>query len=353
MNNHIARTKKRTGTKTTRNSARKEEIHKVKPTRSSITKKKETPDVEFLVTNPKSVLRRIKLPKNLDMKEFLPFNEEHQQRLLNLLPFDDKTPPHNVDDDDTDNYPDNGMEIDLTKENKSPRDLPIKNANRSSPSKLSAKKTSASSSKSSVNTSSSNEMPVESTYTISPLTNDDPEDLSHINNNGCDSPIQNKNSNNQTTVSPLIAGDAASVSLQELCQEGVITVGDELHYKRSFNKAKHVVEGIYKVVEIREDGTLIVEHNKFPVDTSTSISNNINTTNPDSSPTIRTSTTGLFAVTRLNTLETKVIEDDGHVKKDQRPNGNAYKNFRVVRAGRDLGTIFGLRSEYAQKKKKD
>ncbi|CAG8766473.1 5422_t:CDS:2, partial [Ambispora leptoticha] len=162
-------------------------------------------------------------------------------------------------------------------------------------------------------------------------------------------PIQNNknNSNNQTTVSPLIAGDAASVSLQELCQEGVITIGDELHYKRSFNKAKHVVEGTYKVVEIREDGTLIVEHNKPPIDISAPITN-INT-----NPSLTTATTGLFAVTRLNTLETKVIEDDGHVKKDQRPNGNAYKNFRVVRAGRDLGTIFGLRSEYAQKKKKD
>ncbi|CAG8722884.1 1105_t:CDS:2, partial [Ambispora leptoticha] len=105
----IDATKKRTGTKSARNSARREEIHKVKPARGSLTKKKETPDVEFLVTNPKSVLRRIKLPKNLDMKEFLPFNEEHQQRLLNLLPFVDKMPSFNMDDDDFDIYPENEM----------------------------------------------------------------------------------------------------------------------------------------------------------------------------------------------------------------------------------------------------
>ncbi|OLL23380.1 putative Polycomb group protein ASXL1 [Neolecta irregularis DAH-3] len=49
-------------------------------------------------------------------------------------------------------------------------------------------------------------------------------------------------------------------------------------------------------------------------------------------------------------LETKILDEDGTVAKDERPNGNAWKNFRVSRAGEDLGTLFEVRGRVFIKK---
>ncbi|CAG8510224.1 12137_t:CDS:2 [Ambispora leptoticha] len=166
---------------------------------------------------------------------------------------------------------------------------------------------------------------------------------------------------NLVSKSPMIAGDSASLSLRDLCQAAIIRAGDELHYRRAFHKASAIVEGVVKITEIKPDGTMYaVNQNKsHQSKTSAKRGSKPNNTTIIETPVIASSsstptTDNLtnetpIAITKITSLETKVLDDDGRVGKKQRPNGNAYKSFRVIRAGYDLGTIFALRSEYYEK----
>jgi hypothetical protein len=43
------------------------------------------------------------------------------------------------------------------------------------------------------------------------------------------------------------------------------------------------------------------------------------------------------------TLETKLLDIDGRVKKSERPNGNAFKSIRIFRGSEDIGSLFDVR----------
>jgi hypothetical protein len=43
------------------------------------------------------------------------------------------------------------------------------------------------------------------------------------------------------------------------------------------------------------------------------------------------------------TLETKLLDVDGRVKKSERPNGNAFKIIRIIRGSEDIGSLFDVR----------
>ncbi|CAG8529483.1 4443_t:CDS:2 [Ambispora gerdemannii] len=172
----------------------------------------------------------------------------------------------------------------------------------------------------------------------------------------------------------MVAGDSASLSLQDLCKAAIIRAGDELHYRRSFVKVNIVVESIVNVVEIKPDGTMYVVNpkrqtsqlnapqqppvkqpakrgrkTKNDTDAAVTATASSSTTNTSSASSNTTTIETPIAITKVTSLETKLLDDDGRVSKKQRPNGNANKNFRVIRAERDLGTIFVLRSEYYEK----
>jgi hypothetical protein len=44
-------------------------------------------------------------------------------------------------------------------------------------------------------------------------------------------------------------------------------------------------------------------------------------------------------------LETKILDHGGKVPKDKRPNGNAFKSIRLIRAGTDMGRLFDIRKD--------
>lgn len=44
-------------------------------------------------------------------------------------------------------------------------------------------------------------------------------------------------------------------------------------------------------------------------------------------------------------LETKILDHHGKVTKDKRPNGNAFKSIRLIRAGKDMGRLFDIRKD--------
>ncbi|CAG8638470.1 1342_t:CDS:2 [Ambispora gerdemannii] len=169
---------------------------------------------------------------------------------------------------------------------------------------------------------------------------------------------------NLVSKSPLLAGDSASLSLQDLCKAAIIRAGDELHYKRTFNKANAVVEGVVKVIDIKPDGTMyVVNQSKTPQQSpakqpakrgskpkdTTTVQTPVIASSSSTFTTNNTTIETPLSITTISSLETKVLDDDARVSKQQRPNGNAYKSFRLVRAGRNLGTIFALRSEYYEK----
>ncbi|CAG8460600.1 4206_t:CDS:2 [Ambispora leptoticha] len=148
--------------------------------------------------------------------------------------------------------------------------------------------------------------------------------------------------------SHMVAGDSASLSLQDLCKAAIIRAGDELHYKRLFKKVQIAVEGI-----VNRQTSQLDAPQQPPIKPATNRKrkpkNDTDDTVIASNSSTNTSSTAPIAITKLSSLETKVLDDDGSVSKQQRPNGNANKNFRVIRAGRDLGTIFVLRSEFYEK----
>jgi hypothetical protein len=43
------------------------------------------------------------------------------------------------------------------------------------------------------------------------------------------------------------------------------------------------------------------------------------------------------------TLETRLLDEDGRVRKSSRPNGNAFKSIRVIRGTEDIGSLFDVR----------
>jgi hypothetical protein len=48
-------------------------------------------------------------------------------------------------------------------------------------------------------------------------------------------------------------------------------------------------------------------------------------------------------VENLCELETKLLDEDGRINKSNRPNGNVSKSIRIIRGGKDIGSLFDVR----------
>ncbi|PKY38610.1 hypothetical protein RhiirA4_148567 [Rhizophagus irregularis] len=120
-----------------------------------------------------------------------------------------------------------------------------------------------------------------------------------------------------------IAGDSAHISLPEMTKAQIIRLDDTLKYKRQFKNMGITVLMDLKVVAInKSNGHLQLklfkgEQNKIIDDIH----------NP----------------TRL---ENEVLDFDGRVAKSSRPNGNAFKNFSIVRSEDYTPSLFEARKEY-------
>ncbi|RIA93179.1 hypothetical protein C1645_819713 [Glomus cerebriforme] len=120
-----------------------------------------------------------------------------------------------------------------------------------------------------------------------------------------------------------IAGNSAQITLPEMTKAQIIRLDDTLKYKRQFKNVGITVLMDLKVVAInKSNGHLQLKLFKGK---QNKIINDIN--NP----------------TRL---EHEVLDFDGRVAKDSRPNGNAFKNFSIVRSEDYTPSLFEARKEY-------
>ncbi|CAO3658909.1 hypothetical protein G6F70_000775 [Rhizopus microsporus] len=114
-----------------------------------------------------------------------------------------------------------------------------------------------------------------------------------------------------------VAGDSKNITLKDMCRKGLIREEDVIVYKRNFSACKIVVCKSMTVVKasglsgisIQLDGQIFED---FETPTA---------------------------------LETKILDHHGKVSKDKRPNGNAFKSIRLIRAGKDLGRLFDIRKD--------
>ncbi|CAG8485348.1 4366_t:CDS:2 [Funneliformis mosseae] len=120
-----------------------------------------------------------------------------------------------------------------------------------------------------------------------------------------------------------IAGDSAQISLPEMAKAQIIRLDDTLRYKRQFKNVGITVSMDLKVVAVNKSNG----HLQFKLikDEQDKIINDIH--NP----------------TRL---ENEVLDFDGRVAKSSRPNGNAFKNFSIVRSEDYTPSLFEARKEY-------
>jgi hypothetical protein len=95
---------------------------------------------------------------------------------------------------------------------------------------------------------------------------------------------------------------------------------DELRYERGFDKLKVYVKARAKITKISPAGALTAEW----------------TTDEERH-------TAEFET--LSKIEHSILDSDGRVPRDKRPNGNSWKVFKVYRNNQLLGRIWGLRME--------
>ncbi|TPX64209.1 hypothetical protein SpCBS45565_g06074 [Spizellomyces sp. 'palustris'] len=109
-------------------------------------------------------------------------------------------------------------------------------------------------------------------------------------------------------VSEEISSIAKTITLKEMCEQGILRSGDEFVYKRSFGKIGITVEKAVKIISV--DGTLRVQSG--------------------------TATwADIEAPTRLETL---ILDQDKRVSKNKRPNGNAWKLIMTAVAEHEIAT---------------
>ncbi|KAG2200679.1 hypothetical protein INT47_005835 [Mucor saturninus] len=114
-----------------------------------------------------------------------------------------------------------------------------------------------------------------------------------------------------------VAGDSKNITLKDMCRKALIREGDVIVYKRNFSACKVVVSKSMTVVKASGlSGISIKLDDEIFEDFET--------------PTA---------------LETKILDHHGKVTKDKRPNGNAFKSIRLIRAGKDMGRLFDIRKD--------
>ncbi|CAG8454461.1 8781_t:CDS:2 [Funneliformis caledonium] len=120
-----------------------------------------------------------------------------------------------------------------------------------------------------------------------------------------------------------IAGDSAQMSLPDMAKAKVIRLNDSWKYKRQFKNVGVTVSMDLKVIAINQsNGHLDFKLIKDGEDKII---------------------TDIHKPTRL---ENEVLDFDGRVAKGSRPNGNAFKNFKIVRSEDYTPSLFDARKEY-------
>ncbi|KAL0145043.1 hypothetical protein V8B55DRAFT_1458014 [Mucor lusitanicus] len=114
-----------------------------------------------------------------------------------------------------------------------------------------------------------------------------------------------------------VAGDSKSITLKDMCRKGLIREQDVIVYKRNFSACKVVVSKSMTVIKACGLSGISIKLDK-------EIFEDFET------PTA---------------LETKILDHHGKVTKDKRPNGNAFKSIRLIRAGKDMGRLFDIRKD--------
>ncbi|KAI9281501.1 hypothetical protein BY458DRAFT_429637 [Sporodiniella umbellata] len=114
-----------------------------------------------------------------------------------------------------------------------------------------------------------------------------------------------------------VAGDSKNYTLKDMCRKGLIRQDDIIIYKRNFSASKTVVSKTMTVLEASGLSGITIQlddetYHEFETPTA---------------------------------LETKILDYQGKVTKDKRPNGNAFKSIRLIRAGKDLGRLFDIRKD--------
>ncbi|CAG8777808.1 14099_t:CDS:2, partial [Dentiscutata erythropus] len=114
-----------------------------------------------------------------------------------------------------------------------------------------------------------------------------------------------------------IAGDSAQITLQEMAKALIIRVDDTLKYKRQFKNIGVSVTMDLKVIAVdKSNGNLTIKFQK---------GKQSKTINDIANPT---------------RLENELLNFDGRVPKESRPNGNAFKNFSIVRSPEYAPSLF-------------
>ncbi|CAG8536258.1 2114_t:CDS:2 [Paraglomus brasilianum] len=122
-----------------------------------------------------------------------------------------------------------------------------------------------------------------------------------------------------------IAGDSASIALTDMALAKLIRENDILFYERCFNKVDVKVVSRVRVISInKRSGALTVVDEKDPA-------------------------LVFDDIVKPTALETQIIDEDGRVPKDRRPNGNAFRSIKLIRNGKNLGSLFHIRKEYFYK----
>ncbi|KAG9284603.1 hypothetical protein G9A89_004645 [Geosiphon pyriformis] len=307
--------------------------------------------VEYLITNPESMLVWAELKSFINMERFKSITEEQQERLLALVPNVDRVPKiyDQIKGEQADNAPqsyDNKVNFQEPEPTTSQLNTNQKNIE-DVPNNTRNIKTESSQLKSNQTLRDIFFHNIHYRECVSDFQDKlkaghyDPKWIKKnraeqerlrktINEEWKDVRFERQWGHNIAAASPSRAGESANISLQELCQSEIIRIGDELHYRRNFRSNNVTVDGVVQVTKIDSDGTMHVNGNLH-----------------GSKKKMKGEIT--WKITKLSSLETKVLDDDGQIPKNRRPNGNANKSFRVHRNGNDLGSIFALRSEYYNK----
>lgn len=131
----------------------------------------------------------------------------------------------------------------------------------------------------------------------------------------------------------LRAGGSASLKITHMAEMGVLKIGDVWRYSRVFN-AKSLGKGRTEVkkecIMTGFDRKTFALSFSVPAGTDTHILREGNAVN-------------IQNVTTPTTFETLLLDEDKRVKSSERPNGNAFKCFRIMRNGEDIGSLWDVR----------
>lgn len=88
----------------------------------------------------------------------------------------------------------------------------------------------------------------------------------------------------------------------------------------------------------------------FPLRQAGSVEGNMQVTSIDGSLNVQSGKLHWKDIEAPTRLETLILDQDKRVTKRNRPNGNAWKVFRIRRDGKDLGKLWEVRNDLAIKR---